>query len=73
VFERADAGSGNAVVVAVNRGRAEATATVPAPSAWQGGAVAEVVTGETAGLSGGQLVVSVPARQARVYVRRTTG
>ena len=73
VFERADGASGNAVVVAVNRGHAEAAVTVPAPSAWQGAAVGEVLTGEVASVSGGQLAVSVPARQARVYVRRTTG
>jgi len=71
VFERADAG--NAVVVAVNRGQAAASVNVPAPAGWQGGAVSDVVTGSPASVSGGQLAVAVPPRQARVYVSRTTG
>ncbi|HET7202290.1 MAG TPA: alpha-amylase family glycosyl hydrolase [Steroidobacteraceae bacterium] len=73
VFERTDPASGNAVIVAVNRGQVEATGAVPAPPAWQGGAVKDVVTGAAAALSGGQLAVTVPARQARVYVHETTG
>jgi glycosidase len=73
VFARADASSGNAVVVAVNRGRTEASVKVPAPAAWQGGEVTDVVTGTVATVAEGQLAVAVPARQARVYVHRTTG
>jgi alpha-amylase len=67
VFARVDAESGNAVVVAVNRGRSEASVTVDAPAAWTGG-VDEVVTGAAAPVAGGKLSVVVPARQARVYV-----
>jgi len=69
VFERFDAAAGNAVVVAVNRGKAEASAAVAAPAAWTG-PVGEVLTGATAALSGGQLNVVVPPRQARVYVSK---
>jgi alpha-amylase len=73
VFERADAASGNAVVVAINRGAAEASVSVPAPTAWQGGKVRDAVTGGAATVAEDQLAVTVPARQARVYVREATG
>jgi hypothetical protein len=71
VFERADAASGNAVVVAVNRGPAEASASVPVPAGWQGAAIKDAITNTPVALTGDQLAVSVPARQARVYVRVT--
>ncbi|MCE3285304.1 MAG: Periplasmic alpha-amylase [Steroidobacteraceae bacterium] len=73
VFERTDPASGNAVVVAVNRGAADASANVPAPARWQGGRVSDAVTGAAATLAGDQLAVTVPARQARVFVRESTG
>jgi glycosidase len=73
VFERADAASGNAVVVAVNRGTTDASVSVPAPATWRGGRVSDAVTGAAATLAGDQLAVTVPARQARVFVRETTG
>jgi len=69
VYERADAAAGNAVVVAVNRGRTEARATVDAPAAW-GGAAGEVITGAAAVVDGGRLDLVVPPRQARVYLKR---
>jgi alpha-amylase len=69
VFERFDAEAGNAVVVAVNRGKAAASVSVEAPAAWTG-AVGEVITGAAAALDGGRLEVVVPPRQARVYVSR---
>jgi len=69
VFERHDAEAGNAVVVAVNRGKAEARVAVDAPAAWTG-AVGEAVTGTAAVVDGGRLQVAVPPRQARVYVAR---
>jgi alpha-amylase len=68
VFERTDAASGNAAVVAVNRGTSEATVQVPAPAAWQGAAVRDALTGATGAVAGGQLTVTVPPRAARVYV-----
>jgi glycosidase len=71
VFERADASSGNAVVVAVNRGRTDASVNVPAPAGWQGATIKDAMTGAPATLSGDQLAVTVPARQARVYVNAT--
>jgi len=69
VFERADAEAGNAAVVAVNRGKSEARATVAVPGAWKG-AAGEVLTGAAATIDGGKLEVVVPPRQARVYVAR---
>ena len=69
VFERHDAEAGNAVVVAVNRGKAEARVAVDAPAAWSG-AAGEVITGAVAVVDGGRLEVTVPPRQARVYVAR---
>jgi glycosidase len=69
VFERADPQAGNAAVVAVNRGKSEARATVAVPGAWKG-AAGEVLTGAAATIDGGSLEVLVPPRQARVYVAR---
>jgi alpha-amylase len=69
VFERSDAESGNAVVVAVNRGKADAAAVVDVPQAWAGATtVAESLSGASVPLDAGRLGVAVPARQARIYV-----
>jgi len=70
VFERSDAASGNAVVVAVNRGKADASAVVDLPAAWAGAAVVQdSLSGAAVPLDAGRLGVSVPARQARIYLR----
>jgi alpha-amylase len=69
VFERVDPEAGNAAVVAINRGKSEARATVAAPGAWKG-AAGEVLTGATTMIDGGSFEVVVPPRQARVYVSR---
>ena len=69
VFERSDAEAGNAVVVAINRGKVGASVSVEAPAVWTG-AVGEVITGGAAALEGGRLNVVVPARQARLYVAK---
>jgi alpha-amylase len=69
VFERADPESGNAVVVAVNRGTTEAGASVEAPAAWTGGA-REALSGREAVIDGGKLAVKVAPREAQVYVPR---
>jgi alpha-amylase len=69
VFERVDAAAGDAVVVAVNRGAAEARAQVEAPPAWKGTA-GEALTGAAGAVVDGKLDVVVPPRQARVYVAR---
>jgi alpha-amylase len=69
VFERLDAETGNAAVVAINRGKSEARATIQPPAAWKGSA-GEVITGAPASLDGGSFELVVPPRQARVYVAR---
>jgi alpha-amylase len=69
VFERHDAEAGNAVVVAVNRGKVEGRATVDAPASWAAGA-REALTGDAVLVEGGRLEVVVPPRQARVYAPR---
>jgi alpha-amylase len=69
VFERA-LESGNAVVVAINRGAAPASVEVPAPAAWAGATVHDGLAGEPATMQDSRLVVSVGPRRARVYVRQ---
>jgi alpha-amylase len=75
VFAREDEGSGDAVVVAINRGAESAAAAVPAPPRWRGRAVREALTGAAVTLDDGRLSIQAPPRSARVYVpqRATTG
>ena len=68
VFERADATSGNTVIVAVNRGTAEASAGVAAPADWT--RARESLGGAELDLDGGVLRLVVPPRSAQVYVRQ---
>jgi alpha-amylase len=70
VFARTDAGTSNAVVVAVNRGRETASANVPAPEPWQTGTIIDALTDTTMAIAAGSLAVSVPARSVRIYVQR---
>jgi glycosidase len=70
VFERRDAGSGDAVLVALNRGAAVADLAVPAPAGWAAGAGTDALTGDKAARAGENIGLSVPARSARVYVNR---
>jgi alpha-amylase len=69
VFERA-LDTGNAVVVAINRGTAPASVEVPAPAAWAGATVRDGLAGEAATIQDSRLMVSVAPRSARVYVRQ---
>ncbi len=72
VFERSDEATGNAVVVAVNRGQVTITSVVDAPPAWGAQAKAtEVLTGATVEIDRGRIAVTVPARTAAVYVKKT--
>jgi alpha-amylase len=73
VFERFDAATGNAAVVAVNRGQVEAAAQVPAPASWAGQPVREALTGAAGAVSDGRLTVTVPPRAARVFVPQSGG
>ncbi len=68
VFAREDAAAKDAVIVAVNRGVQDATATVPLPGGWEAGAVREALSGARADARERALSVNVPARTAHVYV-----
>jgi hypothetical protein len=71
VFERSDAASGNSVVVAVNRGKVTITSVVDAPQVWGATAkVTEALTGDAVSVDLGRIAVTVPARTARVYIKK---
>jgi glycosidase len=74
VFAREDQVSGEAVVVAVNRGGAHAAAAVPVPDDWRGRAVREALDGAAVEVQDGRLAIDLPPRSAHVYVTqpRTT-
>ncbi len=67
VFAREDAVSGNAAVVAVNRGAETAEATVELPPGLAGG-VTEIIAGDGGTVEGSTLALSVPGRSARLFV-----
>jgi len=69
VFARDDEDVGNHVVVAINRGSAPGSASVEAPEAWRGSAM-EALSGAMVSTAGNRLAVTVPAREARIYVAR---
>jgi alpha-amylase len=72
VFERSDAASGNAVVVAINRGKSEITSVVDAPQAWgASGEAQDAVGGAKLEVNAGRIAVNVPPRTARVYIKKT--
>jgi alpha-amylase len=75
VFAREDEASGDAVIVAVNRGTDAAVAVVPLPERWHGLAVREALSGAPAMLEDGRLAIKAPPRTAQVYVTEpgTTG
>jgi alpha-amylase len=69
VFLREDAASGDAVLVAVNRGEGPASARVARPAGWGAGAVADGLGAALAADAGeGQLSVTVPPRSAAVLL-----
>jgi len=67
VFERSDQASDNRVIVAINRGSSEASATVEAPQSWL--SARDALNGSEAGVENSLLRVVVPPRQANIYVR----
>jgi alpha-amylase len=67
VFLRRDEASGDAVVVAVNRGSAPATASSEVPAEWQDAPVRDVWTGEPAARTGGRIEAVVAPRGARIF------
>jgi glycosidase len=66
VFLRRDEASGDAVVVAVNRGAEPASAGFEAPAQWAGNPVRDVWGGEGVAVEGGRVEVSVPPLGARI-------
>ena len=66
VFARSDPASGDAVVVAVNRGAEPEPARFTPPAEWSGGTVRDLLAGQEFPLSTDTLEVSVPARTARI-------
>ncbi len=67
VFLRRDAGSKDAVLVAVNRGEGTAVAEVEAPGEWGGRPPTELLSGEPLAGDPLHVTVSLPAKTARLY------
>jgi len=73
VFLRRDEASGDAVVVAVNRGTQPAAASFEAPADWKDALVQDEWSGEAIPRSGGKIETTVAPHGARIFaVRRTT-
>jgi glycosidase len=66
VFLRRDPASGDAVVVAVNRGAAEATVRVGAPEEWRGAPASDQLGASRSVVEAGVLTLTVPPREAAV-------
>ena len=66
VFERADAESGDAVMVAVNRGDEPVTAGFELPEGWAGGRMRDLWGGEDVTAEGGWVEMEIAARSARI-------
>ena len=67
MFSRVDEESGDAVVVAVNRGSVEATGSVPTPAAWGEQVIRELITEKGLEAYRDELTVTVPAMETRIY------
>jgi glycosidase len=66
-FLRRDAESGDAVVVAVNRGKEPARASFAAPAGWEGRtAVRDLWSAADVPVADGRIALEVPAREARI-------
>lgn len=68
VFQRSHEPSGDSVIVAANRSKAEAAATIPLPESWMGKSITDAVTGEDLGEAGAQMALTVPGLTARYLV-----
>jgi glycosidase len=67
VFLQADEASGDAVVVAVNRGATPATAAFEAPAGWGDAPVRDEWSGEAVSRTGGRIESSVAPRGFRIF------
>lgn len=72
VYARRDAASGDAVVVAVNRGERAAAATFPEPPEWAGLEVKDLFAGASLRRSSGRVELAVGPRDAAVIGRIPT-
>jgi glycosidase len=68
VFSKRDEASGDAVVVAVNRGTAPATAAFDAPTGWGAAPVRDAWREEEISRTGGRIEAQVAPRDARIFV-----
>lgn len=68
VFSREQTAAGDAVIVAINRGSAEAQAGVAVPGPWTGRTLKEVLSGLTIYIPADRLNIQVPPRSARIFV-----
>lgn len=68
VFAREDEASSDTVIVAINRGAANAVAVVPVPEPWHGKMVQEALTDVLVQLDDGQLKINTSPRSAQIYV-----
>ena len=67
VFLQSDEASGDAVVVAINRGAAPATAGFDAPAAWGDAPVRDAWRGEDVPRTGGRIEAAIAPRSARIF------
>jgi alpha-amylase len=70
VFSQRDEASHDAVVVAINRGSAPATASFDAPAEWGATPVRDVWTGGAVSSAGGRIEAVVAPRSARIFAVR---
>ncbi len=70
VFARSDSVSGDAALVAVNRGAQEATARVPAPASWTGTGARDAWNQADVPVAAGMVELVVPPRSARIVVAK---
>jgi glycosidase len=71
VFLQQDSSSGDAVVVAVNRGEAAQVAKFPAPERWGSGPVRDEWNGVAVPLTDGIVEATLDGKTARILVRET--
>jgi glycosidase len=68
VFSQNYAASGDVVVVALNRGTAPATATIPMPAEWTGKNVKDVWNDQSTSLTGSNIETELGPRSARIFI-----
>jgi alpha-amylase len=72
VFERRDDASGDAVLVALNRGAAAASGSVPVPAGWADRVVVDLLGAARVSRAAGSIEVALPGRGAAILVPCST-